>query len=137
MLTVPQQSLEQKQLRSSWLWGIQVLQEMMRSFTFASEHKTQIVSMYMETNISFYPHSMHSVGYLVTLHVLAACSVLWCLTLFPHSLPLHHPQPQPACPHLPPHHPPRPMPGKWAGLQESGWVDAMMSGHQAAAFLTC
>lgn len=26
---------------------------------------------------------------------------------------------------------------KWACLQESYWVDAMMSGHRAAAFLTC
>lgn len=26
---------------------------------------------------------------------------------------------------------------KWACLQESDWVDAMMSGHRAAAFLTC
>lgn len=62
MLTVPQQNLEQKQLRSSWLRGIQVLQEMVSSFIFDSEHKTQLVSMYMETNVSFYPYSMHCVA---------------------------------------------------------------------------
>lgn len=134
MLTVPQQSLEQKQLRSSWLWGIQVLQEMMRSFTFASEHKTQIV----ETNISFYPHSMHSVavpGHISCLSHMLRFMVFNTFPTFssstPPPTPASLPSPPPATPA------PRPMPGKWAGLQESGWVDAMMSGHQAAAFLTC
>lgn len=61
--------------------------------------------------------------WLVTLPILATYSMSQCLTpLLMSSLSLYLLQP---------------MPGKSAGLQESVWVDAMMSGHQAAAFLTC
>lgn len=59
---------------------------------------------------------------LVPVPVLATCFMLQGLTPLPISPPS---TPFPA------------MPGKWACLQESGRVDAMMSGPQAAALLEC
>lgn len=138
MLTVPQQSLEQKQLRSSWLWGIQVLQEMMHSFTFASEHKTQIVSMYMETNISFYPHSVHSVtvpGHTACLSHMLRFMVLNTFPTFSSSTP-------PPTPASLPSPPPAPLPqahawqvGRPPGIRLGGCYDVRTPGSSVSNVL--
>ena len=99
------------------------------SVIFASKPQTQTTSMDLETYrykkprgpILFLPHERCHNAW-STVHVLATHSTLQGPTPLPISSPT---MPSPATP------------GKWACLQESDWVDAMMSGHRAAAFLKC
>lgn len=62
--------------------------------------------------------------YCVIMPVHIACLGHILYFTVPTPLPMSFPSTSPA------------MLGKWAWLQESDWVDAIMSGHQAAAFLT-